>query len=210
MTITTLGQFSDELRRYLHGLPESDIQSSLDFCTELVADRMEAGMTESEAVAALGAPADVAREILLDKPLPTVVSSAVKKTARQRRPWQAWELILIALGSPIWLSLLVAFAAVLLSVYIVLWSVVAALWVADASLAAVAAGCTISGIVAVGGGQMMSGLLYCGVTLLSAGLAVASFIGCLKLTVLFAKLSALFGRWVKSLFVGKGHRDVES
>ncbi len=204
MTITTLGQFSDELRRHLHGLPESDIQSSLDFCAELVADRMEAGMTEEAAVAALGSPAEVAREILLDKPLPTVVSSAVKKTTRERRPWRMWELILIALGSPIWLSLLVAFAAVLLSVYIVLWSVIAALWVTDASLAAVAAGCMVSGTVAAIGGQGMAGLLYFGVALLSAGLAVAGFVGCLKLTVLCAKLSALFGRWVKSLFVGKG------
>lgn len=203
----TKAQFLDGLRRALGDLSDKDIAASLDYYAEMIDERVEAGMDEVAAVAALGTPEAVAREILLEQPLPTVVKTVVQKQTR-KHPWRVWEIILLALGSPIWLSILIALAAVLLSVYIVLWSVVASLWAVDISLAGAALGCLVAGVVAMGGGQVMSGLLYLGIVLLAAGLAVAGFIGCLALTVLFAKLSARFGRWIKSLFVGKERRDV--
>ena len=49
-----------------------------------------------------------------------------------------WLIVLLALGSPIWLSLLIAAAAVVLSLYIVLWSLILSLWAVELSLAVAA------------------------------------------------------------------------
>ena len=48
-----------------------------------------------------------------------------------KRPLRAWEIVLIILGSPLWLPLLVAGAAIVISVYAVIWSLVIALWAVE-------------------------------------------------------------------------------
>ncbi len=195
----TKQQFLDRLRHELHGLSDKDILNSLDYYAEMIDDRVEAGMAEEDAVAALGSPEAIARGIIMELPLPKIIKSrCTKKSA-----WRAWEIVLLVLGSPIWLSLLVVVAAVLFCVYAMLWVVVACLWAADASFGALSAGSLIASVVQVAGGHGPSALLYVGAALISAGAAVACFPGCLKVTVLFAKLSARFGRWVKTWFVRK-------
>lgn len=41
--------FNAELRKELNGLPDSDIQRSIDFYTEMIEDKIEDGMTEENA-----------------------------------------------------------------------------------------------------------------------------------------------------------------
>ncbi len=195
----TKAQFLERLRTALHGLSDNDILGSLDFCAEMIDDRMEAGVAEAEAVAALGAPEDIAREIILDMPLPKIIKTKYKK----RSAWRAWEIVLLVLGAPVWLPLLLTVAALLLTVYAILWTMVACLWSVDAALAAGALGFIVAGCVSGTGASL---LLYVGLALAATGLAVLGFFGCLKMTVLFAKLSAKFGRWVKSLFVRRQAR----
>ena len=42
---------------------------------------------------------------------------------RPRRQLKAWEIVLLVLGSPLWLSLGLAAIAVIFAFYVVLWSV---------------------------------------------------------------------------------------
>ncbi len=195
-------EFTDRLRRGLCGLSDKDIAASVDYYAEMLDDSVEAGMTEEEAVAALGDPEAVAREILLALSLPKVIKTKCKK----KNPWRPWEIVLLVLGSPIWFPLLLSLAAVFLTVYIVLWAVMASLWAVVPSLAAMAVGCIIAGIVNASAGYPTSMLLYFGTALVAAGLSVFAFLGCRKLTVLFAKITARFGQWVKSLFVRRHPR----
>ncbi len=201
----TKTQFLDRLRHELHGLSDKDILQSLDYYAEMIDDRVEAGMEEHAAIAVLGDPEAIARDIILGMPLPKVIKSKCqKKTA-----WRAWEIVLLVLGAPLWIPLLITAAAVLLTVYAVLWVVVACLWVVDVSLGGVSLGCIVAGIVCAANGQIPSMLLYFGTVLAAAGLAVLAFLGCIRVTVVFAKLSARFGRWVKSLFLKKREHHVE-
>ncbi len=196
--------FLDGLRHGLQGLPDKDVLSSLDYYAEMIDDRVESGMTEESAVAELGAPETIAHEIILNLPLPKIIrSKCQKKTA-----WRVWEIILLVLGSPIWLPLLLTAAVLLLTVYAVLWVVVACLWAVDLSFGAMTIGGMLAGVVSAAGGSVPTALLYVGVALMSAGLGVVSFLGCIKLTVVFAKLSASFGRWIKSWFVSKEKRPM--
>jgi uncharacterized membrane protein len=67
--------FLDEVRTRLAGLSESDIQNALDFYVEAIDDHMDDGMTEDQAVSAVGTPEEVAEKILMDTPLPTLIKT---------------------------------------------------------------------------------------------------------------------------------------
>ena len=47
-------EFLDRLRKGLSGLPQAEREERLLFYSEMIDDRMEEGLTEEEAVAALG------------------------------------------------------------------------------------------------------------------------------------------------------------
>ena len=98
----TKNEFMNALRsrEELFGLPEEDIARSLSFYEELINDRMEEGMSEEEAVADVGNPKEIAAQILSEIPL----SKLVKKKMKPSRRLRAWEIVLLALGSPLWLT----------------------------------------------------------------------------------------------------------
>ena len=110
-------EFLLALRGALAGLSEADIRASLDYYTEIIDDQIEEGITETDAVASLGSVVTVAEQILMDMPLPKLVKARVKPKRRLR----AWEIVLIAVGSPVWVPILLAMAVVVLAVSIVLW-----------------------------------------------------------------------------------------
>ena len=56
--------FLNELAAALHSLPREERYRTLGYYDELIDDRMEDGQSEEDAVASLGEPQQVAREIL--------------------------------------------------------------------------------------------------------------------------------------------------
>lgn len=192
-------EFLLALRGALAGLSEADIRSSLDYYAEIIDDQMEEGITEADAVASLGSVVSVAEQILLDMPLPKLVKARVKPKRRLR----AWEIVLIAVGSPVWAPILLALAIVVLAVYIVLWSVVISLYAVDVSLAACLLGGIGGGVGLFLVGNPFSALFLLGAGLVCGGLSVFLFFGCkaaAKGTVLLTK-KMLIG--VKKCFVRK-------
>ena len=54
--------FLNELRNLTGGLNEGERSKLLEYYEEMIDDRVEEGIAEEEAVAAMGSPADIARE----------------------------------------------------------------------------------------------------------------------------------------------------
>ena len=123
--------FLTALRSGLSGLPQDEIEERLTFYGEMIDDRMEEGLCEEEAVAAIGEVSEIVRQAVADTPLAKIA----KERIRPKRRLKTWEIVLLALGSPIWLSLAIAAAAVLFAVIVSLWSVILSLWAVFASLA---------------------------------------------------------------------------
>jgi uncharacterized membrane protein len=192
-------EFLLALRGALAGLSEADIRVSLDYYTEIIDDQMEGGITEADAVASLGSVVTVAEQILMDMPLPKLVKARVKPKRRLR----AWEIVLIAVGSPVWFPILLALVIVVLAVYIVLWSVVISLYAADLSLTAGAlagiAGCAVLAAT----GHIAPALLFVGAGLACAGLAIFGFLGCNATAKGVFLLGKLIWRGIKACFVRK-------
>ena len=167
-------EFIAHLEAKLSGLPGRDIEERLAFYSEMIDDRMEEGRSEEEAVAEIGSAQEIAAQIIADGPL---AKTATAQSGPKRRP-KAWEIWLLALGSPLWLSLAVAALAVVLSLYIALWSVIISLWAVFGSLI----GCALGGVVAslpfIFGGNGLTGIGMIGAGSVCAGLAIFLFLGC--------------------------------
>lgn len=171
-------EFLDILRQGLSLLPDNETEERLSFYREMIEDRVEDGLTEEEAIREIGTPEEILARILVDMaPVKTV-----KKKAESKRRFCWWEILLLILGSPIWLSLLLAAFAVVLSLYAVLWSVVISLWAVEASFWGVAFGATVGGIGMAFGGYVLTGLAVLGAGMACAGLSVFLFFGCTAAT----------------------------
>ena len=109
----TKSEFLSALRAHLYGLPKDEIDERVDFYGEAIDDRIEDGLSEEDAVGEMGSLDGIVFEIIGEVPL----SKIIKQRVKPKRRFKAWETVLLAVGSPVWLSLLFAAFAVVLSLY---------------------------------------------------------------------------------------------
>lgn len=191
--------FLAQLRRGLSGLPREDIDDRVMFYAEMIDDRVEEGLSEPDAVSQLGTVEAVVDQILAETPL----TKLVKEKVRPNRALRVWEIVLLVLGSPVWLSLLIAAAAVVLAVYVVIWSVIVVLWSVELSVAAGALGGVLTALLFAVRGQGFTAVAMLGAGLLCAGLTIFLFAGCKAATKATLRLTGKMALGVKSMFVGK-------
>ena len=195
-------QFLEELKRRLSGLPQSDLDERLLFYSEMIDDRVEDGLTE-EAVAGIASVDEIVEQIMAETPL----SRLVKEKIQQRRGLKAWEILLLVLGSPVWLPLLIAVFAVCLSLYIVLWAVLSSLWAVDLSLAVSAVGGLFMAVFDMIRGNPVGGAFMLGIALVCAGLAILLFFGCLELSRGLLRLTKKILLGVKTMLIGRENTE---
>ena len=163
-------EFLEALKVRLWALPEADIQCSLDYYSEMIDDRMEDGLTEEEAVAAIGNLEEIVQQILGETPRPPVVVEPAKKEKPAKDNTKIWLIILLILASPVLISLAASAAATVLSVYVSLWTVVIVLYAGFLALAVSSVGCIVGSFFMVGG--ITGGIVAWGAALVCAGLAI--------------------------------------
>ena len=182
------------------GLPKEDVEERLNFYSEMIDDRVEEGITEDEAVAAIGSVDAVAAQIIADIPL----TKLVKKKLSSPKRLSSWMVVLIVLGSPVWASLLIAAFAVILSLYISLWAVVVSLGAVVVSLVGCVIGDMVGGIGLAVRGHLPSGLACIAAGLVCAGLSIFACFGCRAVTKGAIWLGKQLVLRIKRCFVGKG------
>lgn len=193
-------EFMFELGRALEGLPKDDILEKLSFYEEMIADRMEDGESEEEAVTSVGDVDKIALEIIEEIPLTKIVKEKIKPKRRLR----GWEIALICVGFPVWLPLAMSALAIIISLYVVLWSLVVSAWAVFASLIGVALGGVVGGVITAIFNNQVAGIVLTSGGLVCAGLAILSFMGSLEATVGVAKLAKTIVLGIKKMFMKKG------
>lgn len=174
----TKSEFLSALENRLSGLPKDDVQKSIDYYSEIIDDRMEEGLTEEEAVAAVGSVEEIASQILKDTPLVKLV----KEKVRPSRTLKAWEIILLILGSPVWLPLLLTVVILILTAYVVLWVVILSLYAVDLCVTAGAVAGIIGSFLWIPAGNMVQFAFVLGLGLVCAGGTVLLFFGFNQIT----------------------------
>lgn len=195
-------EFLYQLRNRLSGLPNEDIERSIDYYSEIIDDRIEDGLSEEDAVSALGSAEEIAAQIIAEIPLPRLVKARVKP----KRELKAWEILLLILGSPLWLPLIAAAVSIVLSAYLVIWAVVLVLYSVDLAFAACALCGIFSIFVFVGTGNAVQGVFMLGLGLICAGIAILLFFGFNQVTKCIWVLSKNILLGIKSCFIRKGER----
>ncbi len=192
-------EFLARLRRGLSGIPQDDIEERIIFYSEMIDDRMEEGVSETEAVRSIGTVDEVVSQILTDMPL----TRLVKEKNKPGRSMRAWEIVLLVLGFPVWLPLLIAAFAVILAAYIVGWSAVVSLWAVEASFWAAALGGAVSAAALAVRGGGLRGIAMLSVCFCCAGLSIFLFFGCKAVTKGILRLTKWAALRFKSMFVGR-------
>lgn len=192
-------EFLTQLRKGLAGLPQDDIEERLAFYNEMIEDRLEEGLSEMEAVAAVGSVPEIVAQVVADIPFTKIARERI----RPKRRLSAGEITLLVLGSPIWLSLGIAAFAVILSLYVVLWSVIISLWSVFVSLAACALGGVMGCVMFTVSGNGVSGITVLAAGLVCAGLSIFMFYGCKAATKGTLILTKKIAIWIKNGFIKK-------
>lgn len=185
----------------LRGLPEEDIREYAQFYSEMIDDRMEEGLTEQEAVSALGSVDSVIGQVLSELPL----QKLVKRSFEKRKP-TVWQTVLLIMGAPLWLPLMIAAFAVILAVYATLWSAVLCLYAAVLALAAGALASLLGLPILIFNGTAGTAVIFLGAGIMLAGIAVLLFMTSNLTAKGVWALGRLFVKGIKRMFIREESR----
>lgn len=110
-------EFLKAISNNLKGFDKSEITEILAYYEEIIADKMENGLTEEDAIASLGNIDDITNEIKVN----LVLKRSDKKISNSLK---SFIIILGICSSPILLPLGIAFAVLFLSLFIVLFALI--------------------------------------------------------------------------------------
>lgn len=192
-------EFVLELNEKLSGLPQDDLHERLEFYSEMIDDRIEEGLSEEEAVRDIGSTDEIVAQILAETPLVKIVKDKIKP----KRKIGAWEIVLLVLGSPIWLSLLIAGISVFLSLYVVAWALIVSLWSIFAAFVACAFAGVAAGIVFSIFESALTGIAMISTGVVCAGLSIFTFFGCKEATGGISRLTKNIVLAIKKRFIKK-------
>ena len=188
-------EFINELGAALSVLPPEEVKKALDYYVESIDDRMEDGMTEEAAIESLGPIPELAEKILSEQepekqpepepdpfqppkapepPVQFIVSEAQTpppSPAPKKRRIPGWAIVLLIVGSPLWLTLGAAGLIVVLALEISAWAVLVSLLITSGALILGGiVGAPMSFFGSVYPNTMAVRVLCCGLSLFSAGL----------------------------------------
>lgn len=171
-------EFLDELKQKLSLIPQIDTKERLQFYEEIIDDKIEEGLSESEAVEETGSVEDVFLQIISDIPL----SNLVKEKVKSKRKLNILAIILIILGIPVWLPILLSLLTEILALYAVMWVLILSLWAVFIALCAGAIGGAGLCALFILKGNTFTGIAMLSMGIICAGLSIFMFFGCKAVT----------------------------
>ncbi len=198
-------EFLGILQRELYNLPKNEIKEQLNFYSEMIDDGIEEGLSEEEAVAKIGSISEILSQInregerTFEVPMAKKVQSK-KQNESLKRKLGAGAITLIAIGSPIWISLLAAAVSVAVAFYAVIWSAFAAVCAVELSLAAIGVAGVFYPIIFIPQGAFLNSAFVFGGALVCLGLSVFLWYGCKKILFCILELTKFSFVKVKLLF----------
>ena len=202
-------QFIDALTSRLAYLPLEETEKFIDFYLEAIDDRVEDGMSEEEAVAAMGDIESVAHAIESEIPLSTIVKQRVKSSRERARSenagggHSAWWIVLAILGSPVWLTVACVLFALVVTVFALVPVLIVVAFAVLVTFAVSAVFMLVYSVSRLFTAGLYAALMCLGMALLLGGAGAALLWPCVMLARLVVKLPQRFWHWIKGLFIGR-------
>ncbi len=197
----TKEQFISGIRAGIFSLPEKDIESSLQYYSEAIDDRMEDGMTEEEAIADIGTVEEVIAQILKDKP----VNELQQNTGHKGPQWFRENLtrnkrlliVCLVLTFPIWITIAG-------SLFVAVFSVLVSLYGVSVGVFAGSIACVVKGVALIAVETAVAeAILYFGVAFMLLGISILSFIAAHYFVKLFVFIIKKISAFIKGKFPKK-------
>lgn len=163
-----------KLRQALTDIAISNVESRIEYYSEMIDDRIEDGMSEEEAVNSMESIESIIETSRMEKPMPVLVKEKVQKSkeAAEEKGHGALWVVLAIIGFPIWLPLLLVFGGIILVLYILLWVLVFVCFSVELAVAASALGCLALPFLTFGNLTVPSVMMCVGGVFLFAGMAI--------------------------------------
>lgn len=197
-------EYISQLREKLTANKIPGIDSMIEFYDEAIADRVEDGMSEDEAVAAMEDIDSIVKAAMLDKPITSLMADNVKKRHKEASEsgHGALFVVLMIVGFPIWFPLLVAFLSIIFSLYIAMWAIVVSIYAVELSFAISAVVCLLGAATfAMGQIPFATAIALLGCALILGGLTLLMWKPIVALTKWMIKIIKVVFRSIKSIFV---------
>ncbi|MCR5345226.1 MAG: DUF1700 domain-containing protein [Lachnospiraceae bacterium] len=193
-------EFLNELKKGLSGIPENDRNERVTFYSEMIDDRIEEGMSEEEAVSAIGDVNKIISQIMAETPMTTIVKERVNKKKGGISPS---TLILIVILFPLWLPILAVVFGLTIALFATLWSLVVAFYAVTVALVVGGAGSIVWVLGMLITGHLTGAALGVGAGLFCIGLGILMVFGCIAFTKGAIKLTVDVLVSIKKKLVGK-------
>ena len=200
----TKEEFLNALRNRLEVFPKDEAEGYLNYYREMIEDQVDDGVPEKQAVEALGSVDDIFAVILQE----TALAKLLREKMKPKRKLKMWEILLLSIGSPVWVPLAIALAvtalSLILALYIVLWSLTVSLCAIELSVAISGLGALFASPIQLvaGGNALAAGVLF-SVALVCVGLSLVLFQPSILAVKGTAKLTKQIWLGIKSLIVRK-------
>ena len=193
----TKNEFLSELREKLQGLPPADIDERVSFYEEMIDDRVDEGEKEEDIIEEIGDVDDVVMEIAKDTPLVKIVKEKIKP----KRKIKAWEIVLLAVGFPLWFSLAIVALVLIFVFWLLVWVMVIVTYAVETALVATSVSGAVAFMAYFANGEMNFAPI--GMSIMCAGAALLMVFACIGATKGSIKLSKKIVTGIKMLIIGK-------
>ena len=190
-------EYLEAIRSRISAMPADDVNRFMDYYSEMIDDRVEDGLSEGEAVADMGSPDAAVEQILEDMPL----TKLVKEKIKPKHELKAWEVVLIVLGSPVWIPLLITALVLLLTLWIVAFALLISFYAVVLSFVAAGIGGLICAIPLFNANSPYTAVLMLGAALIGIGIAILFVVSVKPVTVGIFKVCKASVNGIKRMFV---------
>ncbi|HCW24779.1 MAG TPA: hypothetical protein DGE19_01805 [Coprococcus sp.] len=190
-------EYLEAIRSRISAMPADDVNRFMDYYSEMIDDRVEDGLSEEEAVADMGSPEAAVEQILEEMPL----TKLVKEKIKPKHELKAWEVILIVLGSPVWIPLLITAAVLLLTLWIVAFALLISFYAVVLSFVVAGIGGLICAIPLFIANSPYTAVLMLGAALIGIGIAILFVVSVKPVTVGIFKVCKASVNGIKRMFV---------
>ncbi len=191
-------EFLKELRKQLSGLPKEDIDSRVEFYSEMIDDRIEEGKTEQEAINEIGSVDEIVNDIAKDTPFVKLIKEKVKP----KRKLATWEIVLLVVGFPLWFPLATAALFLCLVGYFLIWVFDLVSYAVELALGASGIGGLVVFFANIANGT--TNYMALGISLMGFGGAFIFYWVCVAMTKGTFKVSMKITNKIKAAFIRKG------
>ena len=189
----TKNEFTRELKGRINHLPKAERKKILQYYYEMISERMEDGMTEAEAIDALGNLDELLSEY-------TPVSGEPRRTSKLR----AWHIIMLIIGAPLWIPLVAVMLCLILVFYIIIWAFVIIFYAIFVALAACGFALSFAGFAGLFTGGVPYFLALMGAGLFVSGVAIFWLLACNAFAKAMAKLTGKTSKGIFRFFFKRG------